>query len=150
MWVVDRVVDDPWLVGEASQVYVEGVVTQFQAGPVFVLEGLDVDASGADKSYTVTGNGQRVAVVGVLKAGVLKAQAVRVVTPGEPVVFTLTGLIKQYKSPSDFRIGNVRINASTAKIVGGSSADLANGRKVRVRGEVHAQGLFAIRLEFVD
>jgi hypothetical protein len=149
-WVVDRVVDDQWLVGDAAQVYVEGVVTQFQAGPVFVLEGLGVDASGADKSYTVTGNGQRVAVVGVLKAGVLKAQAVRVVTPGEPVIFTLTGLIKQYKGPSDFRIGNVAINASTAKIVGGSSADLANGRKVRVRGEVLAPGLFAIRLEFVD
>ena len=149
-WVVDRVVDDQWLVGDAVQVYVEGVVTQFQSGPVFVLEGLEVDASGAEKNRTITGNGQRLAVVGVLKAGILKAQAVSVLVPGEPVIFTLTGLIKQYKSPSDFRIGNVAINASTAKIVGGSSADLANGRKVRVRGEVLAPGLFAIRIEFVD
>ena len=149
-WVVGRVVDDQWLVGDAAQVYVEGVVTQFQAGPVFVLEGLSVDANGADKSYTISGNGQRVAVVGVLKAGVLKAQAVRVVTPGEPVIFTVTGLIKQYKSPSEFRIGKVVINASTAKVVGGSSADLADGRKVRVRGEVRSPGLFANRLEFVD
>jgi len=149
-WVVDRVGDDQWLVGNAAQVLAEGVVTQFQAGPVFSLEGLVVDATSADKSYTVTGDGQRVAVVGVLKGDVLKAQAVRVVSPGEPVIFTLTGLVKQFKSPTDFYIGNLPINASAAKIVGGTSSDLANGRKVTVRGEVRSPGLFAIRLEFVD
>jgi Domain of unknown function (DUF5666) len=149
-WSVERVVDDQWLVGSAAQVYLEGVVTQWQAGPVFVLEGVVVDASGADKASTVTGNGLRVAVVGTLQAGVLRAQAVRVTTPGEPVVFTLSGVVKQFKSLADFHIGNVAIDASSAKLVGGTTADLANGRKVKVRGEVRPPGLYASRLEFED
>jgi hypothetical protein len=149
-WSVERVVDDQKFGENAEFVYVEGVVTQLQVGPVFNLEGLVVEASQADKASSVTGNGLRVAVVGTLQAGVLRAQAVRVITPGEPVVFTVSGLIKQYKSLADFRIGNVAIDASSAKLVGGTAAELANGRKVRVRGEVRAPGLFASRLEFED
>jgi hypothetical protein len=147
-WKVDRVVDDRVLNGDNVQVYVEGVVTQLRAGPLFVVEGFAVDATGADKNNAVMSNGQRVAVVGTLQSGVLQAQAVRLIVPGEPVVFSVTGPIKQFKTVSDFRIGNVAIDASGAKFVGGTASDLVNGRKVKVRGEVRAPGLFANRLEF--
>lgn len=149
-WTVDRVIDDRVLSGDAFQVYVEGVVTQLQTGPLFVMEGFAVDARGADKSSAVTNNGQRVAVVGMFQAGVLRAQAVRLILPGEPVVFTLTGVVKQFQSVKDFRIGPVAINASDAKFLSGAASDLANGRKVKVRGEVRAPGLFASRVEFED
>ena len=149
-WTVERVIDDRVLGGDAFQVYVEGVVTQFQTGPLFVMEGFAVDASDADKANAVTQNGQRVAVVGKFQAGVLRAQAVRPVIAGEPVVFTLTGVVKLFKSVNDFRIGNVAINASDAKFVNGAALDLANGRKVKVRGEVRGPGLLASRLEFQD
>jgi hypothetical protein len=149
-WTVDRVVDDRVLSSDGLQVYVEGVVTQLQTGPVFVVEGFAVDASRADKASAVTHNGQRVAVVGTFQAGVLRAQAVRVILPGEPVIFTLTGVVKQFNSVNDFRIGQVAINASDAKFVSGTASDLANGRKVKVRGEVRAPGLFVSRLEFED
>lgn len=148
-WAVDRVVDDRVLSGDVPWVYAQGVVRAWAAGPVFALEGLPVDARQAQKRGLVTGNGLRVAVVGSLQAGVLVARAVSVFEPGEPVVFVMSGQVKKYSSLSDFRIGGVRVDASRAQVSGGRAADLAEGRKVRVKGRVQGQVLVATSLEFI-
>ncbi len=148
-WVVDRVVDDRVLSGDVPWVYAQGVVRSWATGPVFALEGLPVDARQAQKRGLVTGNGLRVAVVGSLQAGVLVARAVSVFEPGEPVVFVMSGQVKKYSSLSDFRIGGVRVDASRAQVFGGRAADLAEGRKVRVKGRVQGQVLVATSLEFI-
>ncbi len=148
-WAVDRVVDDRVLSGDVPWVYAQGVVRAWAAGPVFALEGLPVDARQAQKRGLVTGNGLRVAVVGSLQAGVLVARAVSVFEPGEPVVFVMSGQVKKYSSLSDFRIGGVRVDASRAQVSGGRAADLAEGRKVRVKGRVQGQALVATTLEFI-
>jgi hypothetical protein len=149
VWTVDRVVDDRVLAGDLPWVYAEGVVSQWASGPVFALEGLPVDARQAEKRSKVTGNGLRVAVVGSLEAGVLQAKAVTVSEPGEPVVFTVSGLVKKFNGVADFRINGVAINAGKAQVSGGLAAGLGNGSKVRVKGQVRGQVLMATSLEFI-
>lgn len=149
VWAVDRVIDDRVLAGDLPWVYAEGVVSQWASGPVFALEGLPVDARLAERRSKVTGNGLRVAVVGSLESGVLQAKAVTVGEPGEPVVFTVSGLVKKFNGVADFRISGVAINASKAQVSGGSVAALGNGSKVRVKGQVRGQALMATSLEFI-
>lgn len=149
VWTVDRVIDDRILTSDVPWVYAEGVVSQWVSGPQFALEGLPVDAREAEKRARVTGNGLRVAVVGSLEAGVLKAQAVTVSEPGEPMVFTVSGLVKKFKSVSDFRVSGVPIDASQASMSGGLPSELGNGRKVRIKGQVQGHVLMATRLEFL-
>lgn len=149
VWTVDRVIDDRVLSGDVPWVYAEGVVSQWVSGPQFALEGLPVDAREAEKRARVTGNGLRVAVVGSLEAGVLKARAVTVSEPGEPMVFTVSGIVKKFKSLSDFRVSGVPVDASQASVSGGLPGDLGNGRKVRIKGQVQGHVLMATRLEFL-
>jgi hypothetical protein len=125
------------------------VVSQWVSGPQFALEGLPVDARQAEKRAKVTGNGLRVAVVGSLEAGVLKARAVTVSEPGEPMVFTVSGIVKKFTSLSDFRVSGVPVDASQASVSGGLPGDLGNGRKVRIKGQVQGHVLMATRLEFL-
>lgn len=149
VWTVDRVIDDRVLTGDVPWVYAEGVVSQWVSGPQFALEGLPVDARQAEKRAKVTGNGLRVAVVGSLEAGVLKARAVTVSEPGEPMVFTVSGIVKKFTSLSDFRVSGVPVDASQASVSGGLPGDLGNGRKVRIKGQVQGHVLMATRLEFL-
>lgn len=148
-WRVERMTSDQSLPDNLGFVYVEGVTSAWTAGPIFELEGVSVNATTANDRTLVSGDGQRVAVIGSLSAGVLNAKSVARSLPGQPVVFVLGGAISDYKSIADFRVRGVAINATSATFVGGNAQGLVDTRRVRVTGNVSGTRLIATRVEYL-
>jgi hypothetical protein len=147
-WRVERVTSDQALPDNLGFVYAEGVTTEWVTGPSFRLEDVPVDATAATNRQVVTGESQRVAVIGSLAEGVLKAKSVALLRPGQPAVFVLGGSISSYRSIADLRVRGVLVDARAAVLVGGTAADFADGRRVRVTGTISGQTLIATRVEF--
>jgi hypothetical protein len=149
-WMIDTLLNDQDLPQDLGFLYTEGFVDALAAGPLFELEDLPVDASTANGKFDITADGQRVAVVGALVKGTLKAKSVAVIQPGAPVVFTLGGLVTDFVSPAAFRLRGVGIDASAAVYLAPASADtLANGLKIRIKGTVLGRRLIASQVELV-
>jgi hypothetical protein len=148
-WRVERMSSDQPLPDNLGFVYAEGVTTDWVTGPTFAIEGVSVDATTANGRGAVTANGQRVAVIGSLASGAIRAKSVARSLPGQPVVFVLSGALASFVSVADFRVRGVGIDASAATFVGGTAAELSDGRRVRVVGSVSGRRLIATRLEFL-
>jgi hypothetical protein len=148
-WAVERMASDQPLPDDLDFVYIEGVTTDWVAGPSFKLESVPVNATEADRKGAVTANGQRVAVIGALESGTLKAKSVARRLPGQPLLFVLRSPLTDYKSAADFRVRGVTIDATSAAFVGGGAADLANLRPVRVTGFVSGRKLIATTVQFI-
>jgi hypothetical protein len=147
-WAVGKLTSDLALPDNLGFLYTEGFVESLQSGPVFELEGLAVDASSASGKAGITADGLRVAVVGALVNGKLKAKAVAVVQPGEPVVFSLSGPVTDFVSPALFRLRGVSIDASGATYIAPASpAALADAVRLRVKGTVLGRRLIASQVE---
>jgi hypothetical protein len=149
-WRVERMTSDQPLPDNLGFVYAEGVTTDWATGPLFTLEGVPVNATGANGKGAVTNNGQRVAVIGSLVAGTLNAKSVARSLPGQPVVFVLSAALTDVQSIADFRVRGVTIDATSAVFAGGTSAELANGRRVKVTGSVSGRRLIATKVEFLS
>jgi Domain of unknown function (DUF5666) len=149
-WSVERMTSDQPLPDNLGFVYAEGVTTDWATGPVFTLEGVPVNATNANNKGVVTNNGQRVAVIGSLAAGTLNAKSVARSLPGQPVVFVLSAALTDFQSIADFRVRGVTIDATSAVFSGGASAELANGRRVKVTGSVSGRRLIATKVEFLS
>jgi len=148
-WRVERMSSDQPLPDNLGFVYAEGVTTDWVTGPTFAIEGVSVNATTANGRGAVTANGQRVAVIGALASGAIRAKSVARSVPGQPVVFVLSGALASYVSVADFRVRGVGIDASAATFVGGTAAELSDGRRVRVVGSVSGRRLIATRVEFL-
>ncbi len=148
-WRVERMVSDQPLPDNLGFVYAEGVTTDWATGPLFTLEGLPVNATNANNKGMVTGNGQRVAVIGSLNAGTLNAKSVARSPPGQPVVFVLSAVVNDFQSIADFRVRGVTIDATAARFVGGVAGDVADGKRVRVTGSVGGRRLIATKVELL-
>lgn len=148
-WPVERLASDQAQPLNLGFFYAEGVTTDWQSGPRFALESLLVDATTANGRAQITGNDQRVAVLGSLREGVLVAKAVSVVTPGQPTVFRLSGLVANRQSAAEFQVRGVSIDAGAATYKGGSASDVADGRRVAVIGTVLGRKLVASSVEFL-
>jgi hypothetical protein len=149
-WNVERMTSDQPLPDNLGFIYAEGVTTDWVAGPTFTLEAVPVNAASANNKGAVTGDGQRVAVIGSLVAGTLNAKSVARSLPGQPVVFALSAALTDYQSIADFRVRGVTIDATSAVFAGGASAELANGRRVKVTGSVSGRRLVATKVEFLS
>jgi Domain of unknown function (DUF5666) len=148
-WNVERMTSDQPLPDDLGFVYAEGVTTDWASGPTFALEGVAVNAGSANNKGVVTGDGQRVAVIGSLVAGTLNAKSVARSLPGQPVVFVLSGPLAEYRSIADFRVRGVTIDATSAAFAGGAPTELADGRRVKVTGSVSGRRLIATRVELL-
>ncbi len=148
-WAVERMASDQPLPDNLGFVYAEGVTTEWAAGPTFTLEGVPVNASDANNRGVVTGDGQRVAVIGSLVAGTLNAKSVARSLPEQPVAFVLSAKVTDVQSIADFRVRGVSIDATAAVFVNGSAVDIANGRRVKVTGGVSGRKLIATKVEFL-
>lgn len=69
---------------------------------------------------------------------------------GNPYVY-LGGLINDFVSASDFKVGSQKVDASGASVVfiDGTAAKLANGAKVEIKGSVKDGVLIAVQLHFM-
>jgi len=91
--------------------------------------------------------GQRVEVVAHWAGGEVVADRVEVLTPG--AFARLMGPIADFVSKADFKVQAVAVDASAATFEGGTEADLANGRFVRVVGTLDAGKVKAASVKFL-
>jgi hypothetical protein len=123
-------------------VNVTGMVTDYASLTSFRLQGVAVNASGAQVTggpSSGIGNGVKVEVSGTMSGGVLVATKLKikhVPGTGGPASFSATGAIAQFASSANFRVQGQVVNASGAGVTftGGTVGDLANGRRVTVLG----------------
>lgn len=132
-----------------AAVNLTGLVTDFAGLSSFRLQGVAVNASGAQVTggpSSSVGNGVKVEVSGSMSGGALvvsKLKIRHVPGTGGPVSFSVMGNIGQYTSASNFRVQGQVVNASGAGVVfsGGTVADLANGKRVTVLGSQVVNGV---------
>lgn len=109
-------------------------------GRTFSIGALAVDATAAAvvPAGAMLIAGQRVVVWtdAPYTGGTFTAKVVRVGNSAiaNNAAVTIDGVVARFQSISDFRVGGRRVDASGATFAGGSIADLANGRAVRIRG----------------
>lgn len=140
-----------------AAVQLAGIVANYNGLGDFKVLGTAVNASNAlitGGLASSIGNGVKVELDGFMTNGVLVVKKLRIRNVpgvGGPVDFTLIGAIGGYQSASDFRVQGRRVDAGRAGVefIGGTTAELANGRRVTVVGDAVENGvLIAKRVTF--
>lgn len=145
---------------DRDEVEIEGLVTAATSSTRFEVNGIEVDASGAtflDASGGLV-PGARVKLRGRSVGGVLVADSVDLRSDGEAYSdgVDLRGPLSAVDPASQtFVVRGVTVfhgSVPPPSFVGGSAADLSNGRIVRVRGLLSADGtrVVAALIEFVN
>ncbi|MBL8523717.1 MAG: hypothetical protein JNN20_08515 [Betaproteobacteria bacterium] len=130
-----------------SILVLEGLVQSVTTPGRFRLSDADVDATAVGGASAIVGS--RVEVRGRKLAGVLVASEYRLITPGERTIFTIQGDITDFASIAAFRVRGESLSANGATFTGGTAADLANGKRVRIRAVAGAGVLNAMEVAFV-
>lgn len=154
VWVVDEVKGIHFIPPAATTV-TEGLVSDYVSTSSFKVNGLPVDASHARIAGHAEDlkDGARVIVIGKAENGVIQAKVLVVVRAKDrfdPLGIELHGLITDFVSVSDFKLRGESIDASGATFENGTSADLANGKRVEVRGRIDGSIVRATRVKFED
>jgi hypothetical protein len=140
---------------EGADVKVDGLVSGYQGVGDFVVGGLAVDASRADVRPVggVLANGVRVEVRGTMSGGRLVAERVQVLGSRDidERVYKLNGRIAAVNpTAGTFVLRKTVVDYRNAQFQGGTSADVAQGRVVRVEGPLSEDGsrILATSVEF--
>ncbi len=130
-----------------SVLVLDGVVQSVTAPGRFRLNDTDVDAGAVGGNLVVAG--ARVQVRGRKAAGVLTASEFRQIAAADRITYVIQGDIANFNSVASFRVRGELLSAATATFVGGTAADLANGRRVRIRAVAGAGTIQASDVTFV-
>ncbi len=136
-----------------GSIEVEGAISSFVSVSSFVVAGQKVDASSASFSggnAANLANGVRVNVKGAVTGGVLVASSLAIDSSTTTTTIEVEGLISGFVSVANFTVSGQKIDASKATIKNGTAADLANGRKCKVKGPVVGGLLQATTVELED
>jgi len=154
-WSVTAITVETPSAGDRDEAKVEGLITAFASAAQFNVNGVRVDAS---TIATVAGlaEGVQVEVRGRSVAGVLVASSVTIRSDSD--VFNEGVDIRDVVAALDtlaqtFTLRGVTVFYGTApRFDNGTVADLANARRVRVRGTLSSDGtrVIATRIEFVN
>ena len=125
----------------------DGIVQSLGTNGRFRLNDTDVETTAANAATVTVGS--RVQVKGRKTAGVLIATDFRRIATGERIQFVVQGDIANLVSTANFTVRGETINASSATFIGGSAANLVNGRTVRIKAQAIAGHLEAIEVSFV-
>ena len=128
-------------------IVLDGVVQSALANGRFRLNDTDVETSVGNAATATVGS--RVQVKGRKTAGVLMATDFRRIAVGERIQYLVQGDVTNFVSTANFTVRGESINATTATFVGGSAANLANGRTVRIKAQSISGRLEAIEVSFV-
>ena len=124
-------------------------------GRNFSIGTLAIDGSAASfvPAAAILANGQRVVAWtdAPYVGGPLAAKVVRIggLTLANNAAVALDGAVGNFQSTASFRVSGVPVDARGATFIGGTAADLTNGRAVRVRGTYGSGTLRATSVEFV-
>ncbi len=125
----------------------DGIVQSLGTNGRFRLNDTDVETTAANAATVTVGS--RVQVKGRKTAGVLIATDFRRIATGERIQYVVQGDIANFVSTANFTVRGETINALTATFIGGSAANLVNGRTVRIKAQAIAGHLEAIEVSFV-
>jgi hypothetical protein len=135
-----------------TQAQVEGPITDFISASNFRVRGQLIHAAGAafaGGTAANLANGRVVHIAGFLRASVLEAATVEFkdTTPPEATRLAVDGQVTEFFTPSRFKVnGRAVATSATTVFYGGSSGDLANGRRVAAEGTVSGGVLDAATL----
>jgi hypothetical protein len=125
----------------------EGIISDFVSVADFKVGGQKVNASSAKfdgGKASDLANGKRVSAEGTLSGDVLLASKVEF-KDDDSSETVVEGTITDFVSPASFKVAGQPVDASGAAFDGGTSADLANGRRVQATGTVNAAGILVAR-----
>jgi len=157
-WPVTTIAAEARRVSDRDEAEIEGLITSLSSASRFTVNGIDVDASGAtfvDGSAGVV-LGARVKVRGRSAGGELIASSVDLRSDADAFndgVDLREGITDLNTSLKTFRLRGVTVfYGASPRYDNGSEVDLANGRRVRVRGVLSQDRTRAIatRIEFVN
>ena len=137
----------PVVRNDNTNIVLDGIVQSVGANGRFRLNDTDVETTAVNAATATIGS--RIQVKGVKTAGVLVATDFRRIGVGERIQYVVQGEIANLVSAGNFKIRGESISASTATFVGGTAADLVNGRTVRIKVQVVAGRLEATEVSFV-
>jgi len=135
----------------ATNLEVEGAITDFVSVASFKVAGQPVDASTATITSGTAAdlvNGRKIGAVGTLSGGVLRATKVEIKDAPELAEATVKGAITNFVSVANFTVAARVVDASSATFEHGSAANLANGRQVEVEGKLKGSVLVAKQVSF--
>ncbi len=139
---------------EGDLVFIEGFVREPSSNAIgatrFSLPDLDIEASAVPSVAASIFTGTRVRVRGKMQTGVLKAEAIDIIAPSARTEFVVEGDVAALASAASFEVRGERIDATLASYSGGTLANLANGRRVRVKGFAGPGKLTASEVLFVN
>ncbi len=130
-----------------SVLVLDGLAQSVTAPGRFRLNDADVDAGAVGGGSVVAG--ARVQVRGRKANGVLTASEFRQIAAADRITYVAQGDIANFNSVASFRVRGELFTSVGANIVGGTAADLVNGRRVRIRAVAGAGVLQAIDVTFV-
>ncbi len=141
-------------VEDHDRAHLHGSITAFSSASQFSVNGIPVDASQASFPRGSGGLalGVEVEVQGRMVGGTLQASRVEVAGhgPGDHPI-ELHGVLSSLDSTAQtFMLRGIVVDYGGAAFSGGTEADLANGRKVEVKGQLSGDHLklIATRIEF--
>ena len=138
---------------DGTEVKVSGPISGYVSRSNFVVAGQPVDASGAEFDNGTAGdlaNGRTVEATGPIVGTVLRARKIKFASAPTDTVLEVEGTIQNYVSRSNFTVAGHPVDASGAEFRNGTASELANGRKVQVRGPLVAGVIKATRVDFED
>ena len=147
---------DDTVVADRQNAEVEGLITAFTSPTQFSVGGVRVDARNASFPHGTTGlaPGARVEVKGALAAGTLLARQVTLEDPKAEIQIELKGSVSALDNAAKtFVLRGVTVSyAGAVQYQKGSPADLRNGAKLQVKGQVAPNSAMvnATRIEFDD
>lgn len=141
--------------GELDDVKINGLINRFDSAADFNVQDLRVDASTAVINGGPLARGQRVAVEGVLRAGVLQARTVSVRPEDGGDDFEMRGEIASVDTVGRTfalvgRQELVSFAGSSIEYEGGDVSSISVGRRVKVEGRLSTDGtrVVARKIEF--
>lgn len=146
VWTAVAIGDSSPAIDDRDEAKIEGLVSSFASTTQFSVDGTPVDARTAQFSDGTAGLalGARVEIEGALRAGVVVASRVRVVSDSEESgkEFDVRGPLASLDATAKtFVVRNVIVSyAGTVDFRNGTAADLVPGREVEARGALAADG----------
>ncbi len=143
-------------IADQAKADVEGLITSFTSASRFNVGTIPVDARNASfpAGTTGLGLGARVAVKGAVSAGTLVARQVKLEDPKAEIEIELLGAVSALdKVAKTFVLRGVTVSyAGAVQFKKGGPADLRDGAKVEVKGQIAANGTVvdASQIEFDD
>lgn len=136
-----------------GSITITGSVSGFVSVSNFTVAGQGVDASSAsfsNGSASDLANGRNVTVKGTMQGATLVAQTVSFAQPPQTTSLEVEGQISNFVSVANFVVSGQSVNASQATVSNGTAGDLANGRKVQVKGPLQNGVLVATTVQIED